>query len=183
MTEGNRKWGLRGKGGWVGVGVGVGGGSGGWEWESRNGGKIRGPGKRDSSIILVSPPNCNPRRKIKITVIAEFFGATPSRQKISATSRASGVRAQARQFKNRLSTEVADIFIPLTRNENSAMTVINSKRPRPVPRTRYNSPTKKIPRFPIFPCGPTAFSVIIPLSPKTPDPNPTPPPTRNNECH
>ena len=59
-----------------------------------------------------------------ITVIAEFFGATPSRQKISATSRASGVRALARDnFKNRLSAEVADIFISLARNKNSAMTV------------------------------------------------------------
>ena len=70
------------------------------------------------------------RKKIageKITVIAEFFGATKSRQKISATSRASGVRAQARQFKNRLSAEVADIFISLARNKNSAMTVIVSR--------------------------------------------------------
>ena len=51
------------------------------------------------------------------TVIAEFsFRA--SGMKISATSRASGVRAQARQFQNRLSAEVADIAVG-----DSAMTV------------------------------------------------------------
>ena len=52
-----------------------------------------------------------------ITVIAEFLFRA-SEIKISATSRASGIRAPARQFQNRLSAEVADIAVG-----DSAMTV------------------------------------------------------------
>ena len=62
------------------------------------------------------------------TVIAEFLFRA-SEIKTSATSRASGIRALARDnFKNRLSAEIADIFcrdcvVP----KNSAMTVIESR--------------------------------------------------------
>ena len=73
-------------------------------------------------------------------VVGEFFGRArvddgvappPTAETAETQNRGtfrnynSGIRALARDcFKNRLSAEVADIFISLARNKNSAMTVI-----------------------------------------------------------
>ena len=88
-----------------------------------------GIGNRGSEIAKI--------KIIKITVIAEFLFRA-SEIKISATSRASGVRAPARQFKNRLSAEIADSGAAA-----SAMTVIKQQ------------------LFPVF-CFPSSVHCLLP---------------------
>ena len=78
--------------------------------------------------------------------------------KISATSRASGVRAPARPFGNRLSAEIADIAVG-----DSAMTVIEQSFPAKR-NLGYNPPMRILPRIAIVSAAVCATAALFAFS-------------------